>query len=128
MVRCLSRPLLALVALSIALLAVADTAVAFAPSPSFAATRPMTTAPNTVSSLSAVPPSFADEHLFHALPSTAVSAATVDPTSFLSNVLGGLLGSPAILLVPILAGISVAAVVAWFIVWSATPEVEDDEI
>ena len=61
-------------------------------------------------------------------PSTVtVSAATVDPTSLLSSVLGGLLGSPAILLVPILAAAAVATAVAAFIVWSATPADEDED-
>ena len=57
----------------------------------------------------------------------AVSAATVDPTSFLSSVLGGLLGSPAILLIPVLAAVAVATAVAAFIVWSANPADEDED-
>ena len=61
-------------------------------------------------------------------PSTVtVSAATVDPTSLLSSVLGGLLGSPAILLLPVLAAVAVATVVAAFIVWSANPADEDED-
>ena len=88
-----------------------------------------TTATTTRSTCaSALPASHAADFLTtsEALPSTAISAATVDPTSFLSSVLGGLLGSPAILLIPILAAVSVASVVAWFIVWSANPADEDD--
>ena len=61
-------------------------------------------------------------------PSTVtVSAATVDPTSLLSSVLGGLLGSPAILLIPVLAAVAVATAVAAFIVWSANPADEDED-
>jgi hypothetical protein len=57
-----------------------------------------------------------------------VAAATLDPTSVLSDVLGVFIGTPIILLVPILAALSVAAVLAWGIVSYANPEVEDDEI
>ena len=61
-------------------------------------------------------------------PSTVtVSAATVDPTSLLSSILGGLLGSPAILLIPVLAAVAVATAVAAFIVWSANPADEDED-
>jgi hypothetical protein len=59
--------------------------------------------------------------------SIQVSAATLDPTTVLSDILGGLLGSPAILLVPIGAALAVASLIAFFIVSYANPEVEDDE-
>lgn len=64
-----------------------------------------------------------------ALPGSSMSLAadTVDPTSFLSGILGGLIGSDAILLVPIVAAISVAAVIFGFIISYANPQVEDDE-
>ena len=79
-------------------------------------------------SLSALAPaSAADIVLTNELPSTAVSAATVDPTSFLSSVLGGLLGSPAILLVPVLAAVGVATAIAAGIVWYANPADEDED-
>ena len=55
------------------------------------------------------------------------AAGTLDPTTVLSDVLGGLLGSPAILLVPIGAALAVASLIAFFIVSYANPEVEDDE-
>jgi len=58
--------------------------------------------------------------------SVALSATTVDPSSALSAILGGLLGSPAIILVPVFGGVSVAAVVGYFLVWSAKPEVDED--
>lgn len=63
------------------------------------------------------------------LPSSSmeVAAETLDPTAFLSDVLGGLIGGPAILAVPILAALGVASLVAFFIVSYANPEVEDDE-
>ena len=59
--------------------------------------------------------------------SVDISAATLDPTTILSDLLAGLIGTPAILLVPIVAALSVAGVIAFFIVSYANPEVEDDE-
>jgi hypothetical protein len=59
--------------------------------------------------------------------SLQLSASTLDPTTALSDLLGGLLGSPAILLVPIGAALAVASLIAFFIVSYANPEVEDDE-
>jgi len=56
-----------------------------------------------------------------------LSAATLDPTTFLSDVLGLFIGTPIILLVPILAALGVAGVLVWGIVAYANPEVEDDE-
>mmetsp|Transcript_15337 Transcript_15337/g.33362 ORF Transcript_15337/g.33362 Transcript_15337/m.33362 type:complete len:124 (-) Transcript_15337:273-644(-) len=75
---------------------------------------------------SAVPSSDLLADAANTIPSTVISAGTVDPTSLLSGILGGLLGSPAILLVPILAAVSVASVVAFFIVWYANPADEDE--
>ncbi|VEU37508.1 unnamed protein product [Pseudo-nitzschia multistriata] len=57
-----------------------------------------------------------------------LSAATLDPTTILSDVLGVFIGTPIILLVPILAALGVAGVLAYGIVAYANPEVEDDEI
>jgi hypothetical protein len=59
--------------------------------------------------------------------SIELSAATLDPTTLLSDVLGGLIGGPAILAVPILAALGLASLIAFFIVSYANPEVEDDE-
>ena len=63
----------------------------------------------------------------HALESTnnLLSVATLDPTTALNDVLGGLLGSSAILAVPIVAALSVAGLIAFFIVSYANPEDED---
>jgi len=55
-----------------------------------------------------------------------ISVATLDPTTVLSDALGGLLGSSAILAVPIVAALSVAGLIAFFIVSYANPEDEDD--
>ena len=108
-----------------ALLAVSS---AFVQPANFVSSRPAGQSSTCDASLSALAPaSAADIVLTNELPSTAVSAATVDPTSFLSSVLGGLLGSPAILLVPILAAVGVATGVAAFIVWSANPADEDED-
>ena len=59
--------------------------------------------------------------------SELTAALTLDPTTALSDLLGGLLGSPAILLVPIVAAFGVAGLIAFGIVSYANPEVEDDE-
>lgn len=59
--------------------------------------------------------------------SELLAAATIDPTSVLSGILGGILGSPVILLVPIVAALGVAFVIGWLIFAYATPQVEDDE-
>eukprot|EP00529_Nitzschia_sp_RCC80_P037015 CAMPEP_0113462542 /NCGR_PEP_ID=MMETSP0014_2-20120614/12154_1 /TAXON_ID=2857 /ORGANISM="Nitzschia sp." /LENGTH=154 /DNA_ID=CAMNT_0000354425 /DNA_START=61 /DNA_END=525 /DNA_ORIENTATION=+ /assembly_acc=CAM_ASM_000159 len=53
------------------------------------------------------------------------AAGTLDPTTVLSDVFGVLLGTPAILAVPILAALGVAGLIAWFIVSYANPEVEE---
>ena len=58
--------------------------------------------------------------------STLVSVATLDPTTILSDVLGGLIGGPAILLVPIVAALGIAGLIAFFIVSYANPADEDD--
>ena len=58
--------------------------------------------------------------------SSLVSLATLDPTTILSDVLGGLIGGPAILLVPIIAALTIAGVIAFFIVSYANPADEDD--
>jgi len=54
-----------------------------------------------------------------------VSLATLDPTTLLSDVLGGLLGSSAILAVPIIAALTIVAVIAALIVGYANPADED---
>eukprot|EP00577_Skeletonema_sp_RCC1716_P024969 CAMPEP_0113401160 /NCGR_PEP_ID=MMETSP0013_2-20120614/16535_1 /TAXON_ID=2843 ORGANISM="Skeletonema costatum, Strain 1716" /NCGR_SAMPLE_ID=MMETSP0013_2 /ASSEMBLY_ACC=CAM_ASM_000158 /LENGTH=111 /DNA_ID=CAMNT_0000286331 /DNA_START=72 /DNA_END=407 /DNA_ORIENTATION=+ /assembly_acc=CAM_ASM_000158 len=58
--------------------------------------------------------------------SELVSVAALDPTTVLSDALGGLLGSSAILAVPIIAALSVVGLIAFFIVSYANPEDEDD--
>ncbi|KAL7465626.1 hypothetical protein ACHAXS_005932 [Conticribra weissflogii] len=58
-------------------------------------------------------------------PGNLISVATLDPTTFLSDALGGLLGSYAILAVPIVAALSVVAVIAYLIVSYANPADED---
>jgi hypothetical protein len=45
----------------------------------------------------------------------------------LSDVLGGVLGTPIILAVPILAALGVASLVAYAIVAYASPAADDDE-
>jgi hypothetical protein len=53
--------------------------------------------------------------------SLTVAAATLDPTVILSNILGAFLNGPLILAVPIVAALSVAGVIVWFIVSYASP-------
>jgi hypothetical protein len=57
-----------------------------------------------------------------------MAISTVDPTAFLSDVLGSLLNTPIILLVPIGAALLVAFLIAYLIQAYASPQVEDDEI
>merc|ERR1719261_515051 len=56
--------------------------------------------PSRLSAQAALPMDNTADIFSSASSTVTVSAATVDPTSFLSSVLGGLLGSPAILLIP----------------------------
>ena len=72
-------------------------------------------------------PSFCTERATFLPSSIEVAAETLDPTAFLSDVLGGLVGGPAILAVPIIAALGVASLIAFFIISYANPEVEDDE-
>jgi len=58
--------------------------------------------------------------------SNSIAAATVDPATALGTVLGGLLGSPAILAVPIVAAVAVASLIAFFIVSYANPADPDE--
>ena len=53
------------------------------------------------------------------------SVATLDPTTVLSDTLGGVLGSSLILAVPIVAALLVAGLIAFFIVNYANPADED---
>ena len=55
----------------------------------------------------------------------ARNVATVDPATALSDVLGDLVMSPAVLAVPILAAMTVAAVIVGFIISYSNPEDED---
>lgn len=60
--------------------------------------------------------------------SNLVAAATLDPTTFLSDLLGGFISSNLILAVPIVAALGLASLVAFLIVAYANPaEPNDDE-
>jgi hypothetical protein len=65
------------------------------------------------------------------LPSSSSSfhmaVSTVDPTTFLSDVLGSFINSPAILAIPIGAALLIAFLIAYLIQAYASPQVEDDE-
>ena len=62
-------------------------------------------------------------------PSSSLDVAvnTLDPTTFLSDIFAGVVGTPLILAVPIVAALGVAGLLAFFIISYANPEVEDDE-
>ena len=72
----------------------------------------------------------------HLLPTTApllfpdasvlLAAATLDPTTVLSDLFAGLIGSPLILAVPIVLALGVATTIAWLIVAYASPAESDD--
>ena len=83
---------------------------------------------SSLNSFHSVPPSLTMEASSISSTSVEVAAATLDPTTILSDVLGVFIGTPIILLVPIVAALGVAGVLAWGIVAYANPEVEDDEI
>lgn len=57
---------------------------------------------------------------------TQVAAATLDPTTLLSDLLAGLIGSPAILAVPIVLALAVASTIAYLIASYASPAEPDD--
>ena len=60
------------------------------------------------------------------LPTETVAAATIDPTTALTQVLSGVLNTPIILLVPILAAVGVASVLAFLLVSYANPADPDE--
>ena len=81
---------------------------------------------NVVTMLDGSPSSTTSMFLDNTITSNTISAATVDPTTALSQVLAGVLNTPLILAVPILAAVSVASVVAWLIVSYANPADPDE--
>ena len=58
--------------------------------------------------------------------SMTMAAATVDPTSFLTDVFGSVLGTPLILAIPIVAALGVAGLVVFLIVSYANPAEPDE--
>jgi hypothetical protein len=63
---------------------------------------------------------------FSSSSSVNVAAATVDPTTFLSDIFAGVLGTPIILAIPIVAALLVAGLVVGFIVNYANPTEPDE--
>ncbi|CAB9514626.1 expressed unknown protein [Seminavis robusta] len=60
---------------------------------------------------------------------TNVAATTLDPTTFLTDILGVFINSNAILAVPVIAALGVASLIAWGIVAYASPaEPEEDDV
>mmetsp|Transcript_48955 Transcript_48955/g.72782 ORF Transcript_48955/g.72782 Transcript_48955/m.72782 type:complete len:152 (-) Transcript_48955:443-898(-) len=86
--------------------------------PNFAVSRH---SPNSKVSLSLTPEVMPE--IFSS--SVTTSAATIDPVEAFSQAMIGLISGPAILLVPVLAAVAVASVVAWGIVAYANPASED---
>lgn len=58
--------------------------------------------------------------------SNMIAATTLDPTTAFTQLLAGIVNTPIILLVPIFAAVSVAGVIAWFIIWYANPTDPDE--
>jgi hypothetical protein len=106
-----------------------NVAVAFAPTPMHYLSKPGARASFTIPrgrttiQLQATPQLLFVEA---ASSNTLAAAVTIDPTAFLGNALGAFLTSPAILAIPVVAALLVGGLVAWFLVASAAPEVEDD--
>ena len=114
----------------------ASSALAFVPTHTSGAPSTSLTSQSTTTSLKAAIPTdlftattpdiLTHAHTAAESSSTVLSVATLDPSTILSNVLGGLIGGPAILAVPIVAALSVAALIAFLIISYANPADEDD--
>ena len=112
----------------------ASSALAFVPTHTSGAPSTSITSQSTKTSLKAAtdlftattPDILTHAHTAAESSSTVLSVATLDPSTILSNVLGGLIGGPAILAVPIVAALSVAALIAFLIISYANPADEDD--
>ena len=114
--------------LSLALCLAALCCIVFQPSEAFVG-QPTSFAvrTNTVQTTSLSSSFFQMQDQQLSLPSETVAAATIDPSNFLSDVLGGIIGSPLILLIPVGAALTVAFLIGFLIFSYANPEVEDDE-
>ena len=99
-------------------------ALAFAPTSSVAI-RSAASVASSNSALDMSPSAFAFEPILSN--SNTIAASTIDPTTVLSQVLSGLINTPIILAVPILAAVAVASLVAWLIVAYANPADPDEE-
>lgn len=88
----------------------------------FAPLAPMAAAP----SVAYVTPTFLATASFVVNQPLLLSAATIDPTTFLSNIFVGIVGTPLILAVPIVAALAVASLLAFLIVAYANPAEQDD--
>lgn len=58
--------------------------------------------------------------------SMELSAVTLDPATFLTDIFGGLINTPIILAVPIVAALAVSGLIAYFLVQSSVPYEDDD--
>lgn len=92
--------------------------------PQAAVMTPMAAAVPT--KLSMLPPLLQLEEHVPPPSSLTLSASTVDPTSFLSDIFGSVLGTPLILAIPIVAALAVASLVVFLIVSYANPAESDD--
>eukprot|EP00578_Thalassiosira_sp_NH16_P012588 CAMPEP_0181105842 /NCGR_PEP_ID=MMETSP1071-20121207/16207_1 /TAXON_ID=35127 /ORGANISM="Thalassiosira sp., Strain NH16" /LENGTH=120 /DNA_ID=CAMNT_0023189195 /DNA_START=142 /DNA_END=504 /DNA_ORIENTATION=- len=108
-------------------MALVTSALAFVPSAtvSISATSPLKASPLPVEVFATADASFLSSPAVESS-SSLLSLATLDPTTMLSDVLGGLLGSSAILAVPIIAALGIAGLIAFLIVSYANPADEDD--
>eukprot|EP00578_Thalassiosira_sp_NH16_P022277 CAMPEP_0181084522 /NCGR_PEP_ID=MMETSP1071-20121207/4740_1 /TAXON_ID=35127 /ORGANISM="Thalassiosira sp., Strain NH16" /LENGTH=123 /DNA_ID=CAMNT_0023166261 /DNA_START=142 /DNA_END=513 /DNA_ORIENTATION=- len=111
-------------------MALVTSALAFVPSANLAtvtisAASPLKASPLPVEVFATADASFLSSPAVESS-SSLLSLATLDPTTILSDVLGGLLGSSAILAVPIIAALGIAGLIAFLIVSYANPADEDD--
>jgi len=83
-----------------------------------------TTTTTTSSSLTAG--AGAAAHYYYPAPQLLLSASTLDPTTVLQDLFSGVLGTPIILAVPIVAALAVASLIAYLIVAYASPAESED--
>jgi hypothetical protein len=103
-------------------LALLGSAMSFVPSPALQTARVISSSKIS----SAIVPDITIASSFTDATTNTVAVSTLDPSTFLSDLLGGLLGSYAILAVPIVAALAVVGVIAFAIVSYANPADEDD--
>jgi len=80
-----------------------------------------------VEASSTLPNTITASHLSSTWPSLTTSAITIDPATFLTDLLGAFISTPIILAVPIVAALGVATLLAYLIVSYANPAEPNDD-